>query len=57
MKIDDAVNGVKNNLVKSLELRMRSDVPIAFCLSGGVDSNALSNMQKKLLIKKFLHFL
>ena len=37
MKINDAVDGVKNNLIKSLELRMRSDVPIAFCLSGGVD--------------------
>ena len=56
MKIDDAVNGVKNNLVKSLELRMRSDVPIAFCLSGGVDSSLLASHAKKTFNKKISTF-
>ena len=48
MKIDDAVDGVKNNLIKSLRTRMRSDVPIAFCLSGGVDSSLLASQKRNL---------
>ena len=56
MKIDDAIDGVKNNLIKSLELRMRSDVPIAFCLSGGVDSSLLASHAKKTLNKKISTF-
>ena len=56
MNTDDAINGVKNNLVKSLELRMRSDVPIAFCLSGGVDSSLLASHAKKTFNKKISTF-
>ena len=56
MKIDDAVEGVKNNLIKSLELRMRSDVPIAFCLSGGVDSSLLASHATKTFNKKISTF-
>ena len=56
MKIDDAIDGVKNNLIKSLELRMRSDVPIAFCLSGGVDSSLLASHAKKTFNKKISTF-
>ena len=32
---------VKKLLFRSLELRLRSDVPISFCLSGGIDSASL----------------
>lgn len=39
---DEAVAGVRERLRRSVELRMRSDVPLAFCLSGGVDSTALA---------------
>ena len=56
MSTNDAINGVKNNLVKSLELRMRSDVPIAFCLSGGVDSSLLASHAKKTFNKKISTF-
>ena len=56
MNINDAINGVKNNLVKSLELRMRSDVPIAFCLSGGVDSSLLASHAKKTFNKEISTF-
>ena len=55
MSLNDAVSGVKLKLTKSLELRMRSDVPIAFCLSGGGFS-LLASHAKKTLIKKFQHF-
>lgn len=40
---------VKDLLVDSLKLRTRSDVPLAFCLSGGIDSNALIHLSKKKL--------
>jgi asparagine synthase (glutamine-hydrolysing) len=37
----DSVVLVREALVESVRIRLRADVPIAFCLSGGVDSNAL----------------
>jgi asparagine synthase (glutamine-hydrolysing) len=49
MSFDDAVSGVRERLVRSVELRLRADVPLAFCMSGGVDSNALIAIAKKLL--------
>ena len=42
-----AAEGTNYFLKKSLKLRMRSDVPIAFCLSGGVDSGILTSHAKK----------
>ena len=47
MSLTEAVEGFKERLFKSLELRLRSDVPIAFCLSGGVDSAALTSIASK----------
>jgi asparagine synthase (glutamine-hydrolysing) len=41
---DDALEGVRENLYRAMELRLRADVPIAFCLSGGVDSTALASI-------------
>ena len=32
---------VEELLLKSMKLRLRSDIPIAFCLSGGIDSSTL----------------
>ena len=43
----DAVDGIKYFLKKSLSLRLRSDVPLAFCLSGGVDSASLVSLAAK----------
>ena len=47
----DTLKNIKENLKvlinNSLKLRLRSDVPIAFCLSGGLDSSTLVSMAKK----------
>ena len=46
LSYEDAVSGARKRLIRSLELRLRADVPLAFCLSGGVDSNALIGIAK-----------
>jgi asparagine synthase (glutamine-hydrolysing) len=43
----EACEGVNFYLKKSLKIRLRSDVPIAFCLSGGVDSSLLTSIAVK----------
>lgn len=46
MTFDEAVDGTRERLIRSVELRLRSDVPVSFYLSGGVDSNALIAIAK-----------
>ena len=46
---EDSVALVREALVRSVKLRLRADVPLAFCLSGGVDSNALIAIAKRVL--------
>jgi asparagine synthase (glutamine-hydrolysing) len=41
MTYDDAVRGSRERLIESVRLRLRADVPLAFCMSGGIDSNSL----------------
>src|SRR5260221_7173956 len=47
MSYGDAVAQARAALIRSVELRLRADVPLAFCLSGGVDSNALIAIAKR----------
>jgi asparagine synthase (glutamine-hydrolysing) len=47
MTFAEAVAGAKQRLIRSVELRLRADVPLAFCMSGGVDSNALISIAKR----------
>lgn len=48
MSYDEAVAGVRERLIESVRLRLRADVPLAFCMSGGVDSNALICVARRL---------
>jgi asparagine synthase (glutamine-hydrolysing) len=47
MSYDEAVAGARERLLRSVELRLRADVPLAFCMSGGIDSNALIGIAKR----------
>lgn len=46
MSYADAVAGARERLLRSVQLRLRADVPLAFCMSGGVDSNSLISIAK-----------
>jgi asparagine synthase (glutamine-hydrolysing) len=47
MSFLEAVEKTRHLLIESVKIRLRSDVPVAFCLSGGIDSNALASIAKK----------
>jgi asparagine synthase (glutamine-hydrolysing) len=47
MTYEEAVKGTQEKLIRSVELRLRADVPLAFCMSGGVDSNSLISIAKR----------
>jgi asparagine synthase (glutamine-hydrolysing) len=43
----EAVAATRERLIRAVELRLRADVPLAFCLSGGVDSQALVSIARR----------
>ncbi|MFH1090842.1 MAG: asparagine synthase (glutamine-hydrolyzing) [Pseudomonadota bacterium] len=47
MSWQEAVEGAREKLFRAMKLRLRSDVPLAFCMSGGVDSNSLISVAKR----------
>ena len=47
MSYTEACEGVKYHLSNSVKIRLRSDVPLAFCLSGGIDSSLLASIASK----------
>jgi len=47
MTFDEAVRGAREQMIRSVEIRLRADVPLAFCMSGGVDSNSLISIAKR----------
>jgi asparagine synthase (glutamine-hydrolysing) len=46
LSYEEAVEGTRERLIRSVELRLRADVPLAFCMSGGVDSMSLISIAK-----------
>jgi asparagine synthase (glutamine-hydrolysing) len=44
----EAVAEARERLIRAVKLRLRADVPLAFCMSGGVDSNALISIAKNI---------
>ncbi len=42
MTREEAVAGARERVEEAVRLRLRADAPLAFCLSGGVDSSALA---------------
>ena len=49
MSLQEAIEGTNEALINSMKLRLRADVPLAFCMSGGIDSNSLISIAKKIL--------
>ena len=49
LSYDNSVALVREALIRSVKLRLRADVPLAFCLSGGVNSNSLIAIAKRVL--------
>lgn len=47
MTREEAVRGAQERLMRAVGIRLRSDVPLAFCMSGGVDSNSLIALAKR----------
>lgn len=47
MTFDEAVAGARARVIRAVELRLRADVPLAFCMSGGVDSLSLISTARK----------
>ena len=47
LSFSDAVEKTRSLLINSVKLRLRADVPFAFCLSGGIDSASLVSIASK----------
>jgi|Deesub1362A_J573_1020465.scaffolds.fasta_scaffold01368_8 asparagine synthase (glutamine-hydrolysing) len=53
-KLKEYVEEIKNLIFNAVRLRLRSDVPIGSCLSGGLDSSSIVCVINKLLERSYL---
>ncbi len=51
LSTNENIENTRELLIKSVKSRMIADVPLAFCLSGGVDSTSTVSIAKKILNK------
>jgi len=56
LKEDEIIFNVKKLFFNSIKIRLRSDVPSAFCLSGGLDSGSLVSIAAKKFNSKINSF-
>lgn len=47
MSLETAIERTREALIESVRLRLRADTPLSFCMSGGIDSNALISIAKR----------
>ena len=47
--IDESIAAFKRDFEQSVKLRLRADVPVGYCLSGGLDSSSIVCMADKLI--------
>ncbi len=55
-KLDLALHGIKHHLTAAVEKRLRSDVPVGFLLSGGLDSSLVCSLAARLSSKPIRTF-
>jgi asparagine synthase (glutamine-hydrolysing) len=56
ISLPDAISETRSRLENALRIRLRSDVPLAFCLSGGIDSATLASLCVKVLCRDVYAF-